>query len=104
MIFAADAITFGGVGQTFITDTGPLTALENVNLTIAQHEFVAVLGPSGCGKLTLLRLTAGLMSATRGEVSVYGMPVLQPRDDVGIVFQQPTLLPWPSSGATGRWR
>lgn len=89
-----NAITFSGVGQTFLTDTGALTALQNVNLTIARHEFVAVLGPSGCGKSTLLRLTAGLMSPSRGEVSVFGLKVSEPRDDVGIVFQQATLLPW----------
>ncbi len=94
MALAKDAIKFTGVGQTFLTDTGPLTALDNVNLTIDQHEFVAVLGPSGCGKSTLLRLTAGLMRASKGNVSVFGLTVAAPRDDVGIVFQQATLLPW----------
>lgn len=94
MALARNAISFKGVGQTFVTESGPLTALEGVDLTIAQHQFVAVLGPSGCGKSTLLRLTAGLLPATRGSVSVYGMPVTDPRDDIGIVFQQATLLPW----------
>nr|WP_253913287.1 ABC transporter ATP-binding protein [Pseudoruegeria sp. HB172150] len=77
-----------------MTDTGPLTALRDVNLTLAQHEFVAVLGPSGCGKSTLLRLTAGLIKPTDGLVTVYGTPVTRPREDIGIVFQQATLLPW----------
>ncbi|TYC49422.1 ABC transporter ATP-binding protein [Rhodobacterales bacterium] len=94
MALAANAIGFNGVGQTFLTGSGSLTALEDVTVTIAQHEFVAVLGPSGCGKSTLLRLTAGLMKPSRGEVSVFGMPVSEPRDDIGIVFQKPTLLPW----------
>jgi NitT/TauT family transport system ATP-binding protein len=94
MALVAKAIEFRGVGQTFATESGPLTALDGVDLTIAQHEFVAVLGPSGCGKSTLLRLTAGLMRQTRGAVSVFGQPVQEPRDDVGIVFQQATLLPW----------
>ncbi len=94
MALVAKAIEFRGVGQTFATESGPLTALDGVDLTIAQHEFVAVLGPSGCGKSTLLRLTAGLMRQTRGAVSVFGQPVREPRDDVGIVFQQATLLPW----------
>lgn len=96
MALARDAITFDGTGQTFATESGPLTALEGVNLTIAQHEFVAVLGPSGCGKSTLLRLAAGLIRPTAGQVRVFGHPVTQPRDDVGIVFQQATLLPWAS--------
>ena len=91
---AAQAIDFAGVGQTFATESGPLTALDAVDLTIAQHEFVAVLGPSGCGKSTLLRLTAGLMRPSEGRVSVFRHPVEAPRDDIGIVFQQATLLPW----------
>ncbi|WP_299809596.1 ABC transporter ATP-binding protein [uncultured Roseibium sp.] len=94
MALAGNAINFSGVGQTFLTGTGSLTALDGVSVTIAQHEFVAVLGPSGCGKSTLLRLTAGLMKPSTGSVSVFGLSVTQPRDDVGIVFQKPTLLPW----------
>lgn len=89
-----EAIHFLGVGQTFATESGPLTALDGVDVSIAQHEFLAVLGPSGCGKSTLLRLTAGLMAPSRGRVSVFGHTVDAPRDDVGIVFQQATLLPW----------
>lgn len=94
MALVKDAISFEGVGQTFLTDTGPLTALKGVSLTLDQHEFVAVLGPSGCGKSTLLRLTAGLMTPTKGRVRVFGKEVDGPRDDVGIVFQNATLLPW----------
>ncbi|MGR3803793.1 ABC transporter ATP-binding protein [Marinibacterium profundimaris] len=94
MALVKDAISFEGVGQTFLADTGPLTALKGVSLTLDQHEFVAVLGPSGCGKSTLLRLTAGLIAPTQGRVSVFGKPVDGPRDDVGIVFQNATLLPW----------
>lgn len=63
-------------------------------MSVSQHEFVAVLGPSGCGKSTLLRLTAGLLLPSDGQVRVYGHEVQEPRDDIGIVFQQATLLPW----------
>jgi NitT/TauT family transport system ATP-binding protein len=55
---------------------------------------LAVLGPSGCGKSTLLRLIAGLIFPTRGTVSIYDLAVTEPRDEIGIVFQSPTLLPW----------
>lgn len=88
------AIRFDNVGQVFQTDTGPLEALRGVSTSIAQHEFVAVLGPSGCGKSTLLRMTSGLLKPTCGRVSVFGLQVSDPRDDIGIVFQKPTLLPW----------
>lgn len=88
------AIRFDQVGQVFETDTGPLEALRGVSTTIARHEFVAVLGPSGCGKSTLLRMTSGLLKPTSGTVSVFDLPVTEPRDDIGIVFQKPTLLPW----------
>jgi len=88
------AIRFSGVGQVFQTKSGALEALRGVDMTIDRHEFVAVLGPSGCGKSTLLRLTSGLLMPTRGTVEVFGMKITEPRDDIGIVFQRPTLLPW----------
>ncbi len=53
-----------------------------------------MLGPSGCGKSTLLRQLAGLLRPTAGKLEIYGQPVTEPRDDIGIVFQRPTLLPW----------
>lgn len=88
------AIEFDSVEQTFVTERGSVNALGGVSLSVNQHEFVAVLGPSGCGKSTLLRLTAGLISPTSGSVRVYQHEVQEPRDDIGIVFQQATLLPW----------
>ncbi len=88
------SIRFDRVGQIFDTETGPLEALRDVTFAIDRHEFVAVLGPSGCGKSTLLRIIAGLIAPTAGQVEVFGLPVTRPRDDIGIVFQKPTLLPW----------
>jgi len=89
------SIAFDGVGQVFTGNDGrPIQALADLSFSIRHHEFVSVLGPSGCGKSTLLRLTAGLILPSSGAVSVFGLPVTEPRDDVGIVFQSPTLLPW----------
>ncbi len=88
-------IRFDDVGQVFGKDDGSaIKALEGLNFEIGRHEFVSVLGPSGCGKSTLLRLIAGLIKPTSGTVEIYGMPVTEPRDEIGIVFQRPTLLPW----------
>ncbi|MCB8823195.1 ABC transporter ATP-binding protein [Microvirga rosea] len=82
------------VSLTYGTSRGPLRALDNLSLDVKPGEFVAVLGPSGCGKSTLLKLVSGLLSATEGEIHLKGRPVKSPRSDVGIVFQQATLLPW----------
>lgn len=88
------AMAFHGVGQVFQTASGATEALRGVEFDVARNQFVAVLGPSGCGKSTLLRLIAGLIRPTAGRVEVFGVPVTQPRDDIGIVFQKPTLLSW----------
>ncbi|HET9904554.1 MAG TPA: ABC transporter ATP-binding protein [Xanthobacteraceae bacterium] len=69
-------------------------ALNDISLAVADGEFVTVVGPSGCGKSTLLKIIAGLLSATRGQVLLAGTPVDRPRKDIGIVFQNPVLLPW----------
>ena len=89
------AITLAGVDQVFTRDDlTSLVALRDLTFEIGAHEFVAVLGPSGCGKSTLLRLISGLVFPTGGRIEVYRHNVTEPRDDVGIVFQKPTLLPW----------
>ena len=73
------------------------TAFEAVNaatFSIRQGEFVALLGPSGCGKSTLLMMIAGLEPITEGRILAGGTPLTEPRAEIGIVFQDPTLLPW----------
>lgn len=71
-----------------------LVALSDVFLTIYKGEFVSVIGSSGCGKSTLLKIMAGLLPPTTGRVVLDGRPVLGPRPDIGMMFQQATLLPW----------
>jgi len=71
-----------------------LVALTDVTLTLAQGEFVSVVGSSGCGKSTLLKIMAGLLPPTTGRVVLEGRPVTGPRADIGMMFQQATLLPW----------
>ena len=75
-------------------DGDDIVALEDVSLEIAQNAFVCLVGPSGCGKSTLLRLVAGLVPVTSGAITISGVAVTEPRADIGIVFQAPTLLPW----------
>lgn len=71
-----------------------VATVQNLSFSINKNEFVAVVGPSGCGKSTLSRLLSGLIQPTYGTVKVFNKIVTEPRDDVGIVFQKPTLLPW----------
>ena len=70
-----------------------LLALQNISFEVGRGEFVSVVGASGCGKTTLLKIVAGLLPH-EGEVLVGGEPVTGPRQDIGFVFQQPVLLPW----------
>jgi NitT/TauT family transport system ATP-binding protein len=84
-----------GVSKAFETQKGEqVVALDDINIHIAASEFVSVVGTSGCGKSTLLRIVCGLIPATAGRVFVGGEQVSEPRDDVGVVFQNAVLLPW----------
>ncbi|MEX2365559.1 MAG: ABC transporter ATP-binding protein [Pseudohongiellaceae bacterium] len=88
-------VEFERVGHAYPLDSGgSVTALEDVSFTLHKHEFVAVVGPSGCGKSTLLRLLSGLIKPAMGNIRLFGKPLEGPQQEVGIVFQKPTLLPW----------
>jgi sulfonate transport system ATP-binding protein len=76
------------------TYPGGVRALEGLSLTVAPGEIVAVVGGSGCGKSTLLRLVCGLDAPTSGAVVLDGEPIRGPHEKIGIVFQEPRLLPW----------
>ena len=69
-------------------------AIEDVSLTMREHEFIAMVGPSGCGKSTFMKLCSGLHPPTKGNVVVAGREVSGPLKIVGMAFQNATLLPW----------
>ena len=71
-----------------------VTALGPLDLFVGRGEIVGVVGTSGCGKSTLLRIIGGLEPATGGSVRIDGEPVRGPRPEIGIVFQEPRLMPW----------
>jgi NitT/TauT family transport system ATP-binding protein len=71
-----------------------ILALDGASLTLADNEFVSLVGTSGCGKSTLLSIVAGLQDKTSGTVLVDGRPVDGPGRDRGVVFQTYTLFPW----------
>jgi sulfonate transport system ATP-binding protein len=71
-----------------------LVALDRIDLAVDEHDAVALVGTSGCGKTTLLRIVSGLEGASDGRLTLRGDPVTGPRRDVGVVFQEPRLMPW----------
>lgn len=73
---------------------GEQVVLENLNLTIGDGEFVTIVGASGCGKTTFLRMLLGVEKPTRGEILIDGTPLMyEPAPDRGIVFQRYSLFP-----------
>src|SRR5262245_496131 len=90
-------LELSALGKTFDTPDGPVVAVDNVNATIHDGEFVCILGHSGCGKSTVLSIIAGLQRATLGGVVIDGREVTEPGADRAMVFQSPSLLPWLSA-------
>ncbi|MES2210777.1 MAG: ABC transporter ATP-binding protein [Chloroflexota bacterium] len=72
----------------------PLRVLDRVNLTVAGGEIVTLIGPNGCGKSSLLRVVAGLIRPDAGTARLGGSPITRPDPRIGLVFQEPRLLPW----------
>ncbi|HZP79882.1 MAG TPA: ABC transporter ATP-binding protein [Pseudolabrys sp.] len=79
------------VGKTYANG---VRALDGVSLTVGPGEIVAIVGGSGCGKSTLLRAISGLDTPSQGRVLLDGQPITAPHEKIGIIFQEPRLLPW----------
>ncbi|GAC1044774.1 ABC transporter ATP-binding protein [Rhizobium sp. No.120] len=73
---------------------GSFVAVQDVNLAVADGEFVAIVGPTGCGKSTILNAIAGLLKPAKGSVSIDGSAVSGIQNNIGYLFQQDALLPW----------
>jgi NitT/TauT family transport system ATP-binding protein len=82
------AVRFGGPNG--------MLALDGMDLEVERGEVVAIIGPNGCGKSTFLRVVAGLLAPDRGAVTLDNRPIQGPDPRIGLVFQEPRLLPWRS--------
>jgi NitT/TauT family transport system ATP-binding protein len=88
-------IEASGIVKIYPTVSGePVLALDHLDMAVHDGEFVCLVGPSGCGKSTLLRLLAGLDRADAGTFTLANKRIDGPSAEVGVVFQQATLLPW----------
>lgn len=92
----SDAISIEKLNVTFSSKRATVNALVDVDLRVADGEFVSIAGPSGCGKSTLLKVVAGLTDSTSGEVRLRGNKVRGPQREIGYVFQRAALLEWRS--------
>jgi len=79
------------VGKTY---PNGVHALESVNVDVKPGELLAIVGGSGCGKSTLLRAVSGLDTPSHGRVVLDGVTITTPQEKIGIIFQEPRLLPW----------
>src|SRR3954463_12020966 len=79
------------VGKTYPNGT---RALDGISTQVAPGEILVVIGGSGCGKSTMLRAISGLDTPTQGKVVLDGMVITAPHEEIGIIFQEPRLLPW----------
>ena len=73
---------------------GSVIALDDVSFDVHANQVTAMIGPSGCGKTTMLRLMAGLEYPSRGDVTMFGQPIMGPGPERGMVFQAYTSFPW----------
>ena len=89
-------LTLNNVSKSFSrVDTDAVTnAVSGINLEMHEGEFISIVGTSGCGKSTILRMIAGLVPTTTGEIYINDKKVTGPGPEVGMVFQKPTLFPW----------
>jgi NitT/TauT family transport system ATP-binding protein len=85
-----------GITKQFETPDGPLTAVDNVSLTVSPGEFLGIIGPSGCGKSTLFNVIGGLLDGYEGSVRVTGDLVRGPHPSIGMIFQEESTFPWRS--------
>lgn len=90
-------LEYAHLHKIYPTPKGPLTVVEDFNLTLKKGEFVSLIGHSGCGKSTVLTMTAGLNDVSKGGIKLDGYEVKGADPERAVVFQSPSLFPWLSA-------
>jgi nitrate ABC transporter ATP-binding subunit len=91
---SAPFLTIDRVTKVYPTPRGPATILDGIELTVAEGEFICLIGHSGCGKSTLLNMVSGFNTPTSGSVKLQDTLITEPGPDRMMVFQNYCLLPW----------
>src|SRR6185503_14697850 len=89
--------------KAFVADDRSVVAIDQLSLSVEEHEFVSIVGPSGCGKSTFLHIVGGFEPVTRGKVLLNGKPVGPPGPDRGMMFQDLSLFPWLTAAENVAW-
>lgn len=87
-------LRYSQLNKVYATPKGPLTVVEDFNLSLKKGEFISLIGHSGCGKSTVLTMTAGLNSISAGAITLDGTHVEGADPERAVVFQSPNLFPW----------
>ncbi|MEO8531426.1 MAG: nitrate ABC transporter ATP-binding protein [Deltaproteobacteria bacterium] len=87
-------LQYSQLHKVYATPKGPLCVVEDFNLTLMKGEFVSLIGHSGCGKSTVLTMTAGLNDISKGAIKLDGLHVQGADPERAVVFQSPSLFPW----------
>jgi len=91
---SGDVLSIKNISKSFTVDGKCLPVLKDISLDVKKGEFITIVGHSGCGKTTLLKLAAGLIDYNEGEILRNGSKVTGPGTGCGIVFQDHRLMPW----------
>ena len=87
-------LNINNVSLTYHTKQGEIEALSNITFDVFDGEFIAIIGPSGCGNTSILSIIAGLLKPSSGEVFLNGSKITSPTKSIGYMLQKDQLFPW----------
>ncbi len=89
-----DILTLDKISLSYQTEKDEIRALESISFSVDEGEFVAIIGPTGCGKTSILSIIAGLLKPSGGEITIKGKPLEKGKTSIGYMLQKDELFPW----------